>query len=236
MSFPIKQRRSVRNFFLALLLLAIFVGCDVFIWAKFTRASAEGISFQDGDIVLQTSGSNQSLAILMATQSIYTHMGIIQMTKNGPVVIEAAATVKQTPLFTWIQRGQWGRLTVLRNNEISQMKASQIVKNALRYSGRPYDVYFSEGSDRIYCSELVWLAYKDAGMNVGKMQKISELSLNSAPVQKLVEQRWKMHPSCKLGKAREFKSCWQKIIDGKIITPVNIAKDPQFSVVYSNYP
>lgn len=235
MNAEIKQRKSVRNFFLALFLFAVLAGVVLLTLVQCTKASSESVSFQDGDIVLQTSGSGQSLAISIASQSLYTHMGIVQMTSNGPVVIEAAATVMQTPLQAWIDRGRWARLTVLRKSDLSTVKANQIVKNALSYSGRPYDVYFSDGSDRIYCSELVWLAYKDAGLSVGEMQKVKELSLNSAPVQKLIEQRWKNHPFCKSGKAKDFESCWQKIMNGDIITPVSIAKDKQFSTIYSNY-
>ncbi|MFA7276499.1 MAG: YiiX/YebB-like N1pC/P60 family cysteine hydrolase [Pseudobdellovibrionaceae bacterium] len=215
--------------------LALAIG-SCMVWLELTRATPENIpELRDGDVVLHTSGSGQSLAILMATRSLYTHMGIVHITRHGPVIVEAASVVMQTPLKDWIKRGRWGRLTILRKKELSPQKADEVVSHAASYVGRLYDPYFSMGTDRIYCSELVWLAFKEAGIKVGKIEKVGDLALNSMPVKKVIEQRWKKYPACHAQKIQNFPECWEKILEGTIVTPASIADDTQFGSVYSNY-
>ena len=69
-------------------LISIAVLC-VTIFAS--RASNPEPQYQSGDIIFQTSTSDQSLAILWATKSLYSHMGIIENSNNNVNVIEAIA-------------------------------------------------------------------------------------------------------------------------------------------------
>ena len=66
------------------------------------------IEFQNGDIIFQTSMSNQSKAIQLATNSRYSHMGIIYENEGQYYVYEAIQPVKLTPLEQWIKRGENG--------------------------------------------------------------------------------------------------------------------------------
>jgi len=61
---------------------------------------------KDGDIIFQTSRSSQSIAIQRATDSRYSHMGIIFTRGGSPMVYEAVQTVRYTPLAKWIDRGR----------------------------------------------------------------------------------------------------------------------------------
>ena len=49
--------------------------------------------FRDGDIIFQTSRSEQSIAIQKATHSQYSHMGIVFLRNGSPDVYEAIKTV-----------------------------------------------------------------------------------------------------------------------------------------------
>ena len=69
-------------------------------------------NFREGDIVFQTSGSGQSLAIQLATHSPYSHCGIL-IEKNGQLLVfEAVQPVKFTPIDQWIKRAIIGSLLV----------------------------------------------------------------------------------------------------------------------------
>jgi len=61
----------------------------VMVW----RAYAPAPTLQAGDLIFQTSKSRQSSAILAATLSPYTHMGIVAKKGGAWVVIEAVGPV-----------------------------------------------------------------------------------------------------------------------------------------------
>ena len=52
-----------------------------------------------GDVIFQNTQSAQSLAILLATDSPFTHVRIIDLDASGdPVMLEAVRTTRETPL------------------------------------------------------------------------------------------------------------------------------------------
>lgn len=74
----------------------------------------EDNELKDGDIIFQTSLSLQSKAIQFATDSKYSHCGIIFKNKGKYYVYEAIQPVKQTPLDKWIERGKDGKFVTKR--------------------------------------------------------------------------------------------------------------------------
>jgi hypothetical protein len=60
---------------------------------------------------------------------------------------------------------------------------------ANKFIGKNYDLTFEWDDERIYCSELVYKIYKrGAGIEVGKLQKLSQFDLSNPIVKaKLVE-------------------------------------------------
>ena len=119
--------------------------------------------YQTGDIIFQTSRSSQSLVIQKATHSPYSHMGMI-VNKNGQLwVLEAIQPVKYTPLKQWINRGLNQAYIVKRYTPLLTSKQQQLlVTHAERFLGKPYDIYFGWDDHAIYCSEIVWKAYRSA--------------------------------------------------------------------------
>ncbi|OYZ24345.1 MAG: hypothetical protein B7Y39_01430 [Bdellovibrio sp. 28-41-41] len=71
--------------------------------------NAAEADLQSGDIIFQTSGSNQLTAIMWASKSLYSHVGIVEIDGNKKYVIEAISKVSRTPLSKWIKRGRLGR-------------------------------------------------------------------------------------------------------------------------------
>ena len=90
----------------------------------------------------------------------------------------------------------------------------QTVGKSLR--GKRYDRLFQWDDSTIYCSELVYDVYhRGGGVSLGKVQRVSELNLEPAPVQALIKER--------LGKNLELNE--------RIITPIAIFNDPKLKTV-----
>jgi uncharacterized protein YycO len=150
---------------------------------------------RDGDIIFQTSRSEQSTAIQKATRSQYSHMGIVFLRNGSPHVYEAIKTVQYTPLRKWVDRGEGGHYVVKRLREADRILTSQAVKKlrqaGSKFEGKPYDSYFEWSDKRIYCSELVWKIYdRGLGIRVGRLQKVLDLDLSDPIVKTKIKERY----------------------------------------------
>lgn len=206
------------------------------LWLKLSWVGVTALPpLRDGDIVFNTSPSRQSLAVGIATRSWLTHVGFVRIENDKPYVIEASATTRKVPFADWVAESIGGRLKIMRSDDMTAAQVDKAVQWSARHFGKPYDIFFAPGHDRFYCSELVGDAFAAAGVTLGTRQKLRDLHLTSAPVQKLIGERWSRHPHCTHGKAQDVQSCMDLIGDLEIITPVSIADDPALHIVYSNY-
>ena len=158
-------------------------------------ATAGSPEFQDGDIIFHTSTSSQSQALRLATGSPYTHMGIVFVESDGPVVFEAVGPVKRTPLAEWVARGEGGRFVVKRLSDAQAQLTvdaiSRLKEVGDRYVGFPYDSRFEWSDERIYCSELVWKMYKQAlGVEIGQLETFRDFNLSDPVVVGKLEERF----------------------------------------------
>jgi len=163
--------------------------------ALMTSAAARSQALQDGDIVFQTSRSEQSLAVQQATGSKYSHMGIIIYRGKQPFVFEAAGHVQYTPLGTWVSRGVGGHFVAKRLDTtaggLSAADIERLRRTAAAFEGRPYDLTFEWSDDRIYCSELVWKIYDRAlGIRLAELQQIQDFNLQAPAVQTKLHERY----------------------------------------------
>jgi hypothetical protein len=228
----------MRRRLLTLIKIVLFVSAAAYCWLALTSVSAQDLPpLKNGDIIFQTSRSSQSSAILLASLSAYSHMGIIEITADGtPVVVEAVGPVKATELNDWINRGLGGRIAIKRLPSLTDEQAMSIVQAAHNYDGLPYDLFFMSTTDQIYCSELVSLAYEDgASIPVGQVQKAKELYLDNFAAKQLIQRRWKRHPLCQSDETATFENCYAKILEQELITPASIFNDPKLELIYSNY-
>jgi hypothetical protein len=125
-------------------------------------------------------------------------MGIIFFRNRKPYVFEASATVRYTPLASWIARGKGGHYvvkrlkdapTVLTSDGLSKLRAT-----TRQFEGRRYDLTFEWSDDRIYCSELVWKLY-DLALNIqiGELQRLKDFNLKDPVVKAKMRQRYGKH-------------------------------------------
>src|SRR4051812_36892029 len=147
-----------------------------------TLAQAALPDVREGDLVFQTSRSTQSEAIRFATSSPWSHVGVVMLERGKPVVLEAAQTVRTTPLAQFLARGEEGRYVVLRlanaDSALTPETIAWLHDVGRSYLGRPYDLKFRWDDESLYCSELVHKLFSGAaGLRLGRLQKASELAL-----------------------------------------------------------
>jgi len=151
--------------------------------------------YLEGDIIFQSSQSNQCKAVKLATHSEYSHVGMITFIKGKPFVLEAVEPVRTTELATWIAHGTGGHYTVMRlKNRAAEIADTEIpVAQALakKMLGIHYDIYFNWGDDQLYCSELVWKIYQRGyGVELCPLRKMKEFDLTSPEVKAIMKQRY----------------------------------------------
>lgn len=151
--------------------------------------------FQNGDIIFQTSESQQCEAVRIATNSKFSHCGILFIEKGKTYVYEAVQPVKITPLEDWITHGRESKYVVkrLKNSEVKltvkQLDAMKKYGSAML--NKNYDIYFDWSDSEIYCSELVWKIYKNgANIELCKTKELREFNLENPLVQNIMKQRY----------------------------------------------
>ena len=228
------MRRFFRNL-LGIVLALIALGFG-FIWA--THVTANDLrDLKRGDVVFQISGSGQSLAIMLASASLYSHVGLVDRNAQGEsVVIEAVGPVREVPLDNWIAQGTGGRIAVYRFADLSEKQAQAVIQAARRHLGKGYDPYFYSSEDTLYCSELVQIAFRDAlDITLGQSQRLGDLNLNNFAARAVIDRRWQGHPLCAGGQANSADDCLDKIRDEPLITPQALADDPRMARIFSNF-
>ncbi len=124
---------------------------------------------REGDVIFQTSKSQQSPLIQIGTRSKITHCGIIVMRGGKPYVLETLKTLVLTPLDKFIARGEDGKYWIKRSS-----KENIKIKYA-KYLGKSYDLAFKFDNGRFYCSELVYDIYqKQLGIELAEPRQVKD--------------------------------------------------------------
>ena len=174
---------------------------------------------KDGDVIFQTSLSSQSKAIQLATDSPYSHVGIVYMKNGKAFVYEAIKTVSLTPLSRWKKRGKDHKIMVMRT-KLSANQLRNMKKVGESFRGRPYDLKFAWDNKKIYCSELVWKIYKEgANIELSPVSQWKDYNFKHPKVYPIVKKRWKGAPNQQ----------------EKVVAPSDLAKSKKLQVVYSDF-
>jgi len=176
--------------------------------------------FRDGDIILHTSKSNQSKMIQDVTGSKYSHVGIIYNKDGKTYVMEAVQPVKMTPIDEFISLGVDSKYTVVRyiwGLDKRQMK--MMFDYASAQLGKNYDSKFQWSESSMYCSELVFKIYYNAGIQLCDIHQFKDYNLSSEDVQNEVKVRYNTEIDP----------------DELIVTPVDLYDGLSTGVVFDNY-
>ena len=153
-------------------------------------------NLKDGDMIFQTSQSSQCQAVRIATNSKFSHCGIIYIINGEKFVYEAVQPVKLTKLENWISHGENSDYVVKRLKNASTILTTSTIQKMKDYgnkfSNKNYDLYFEWSDDKIYCSELIWKIYKNgAGIELCKLGKLKNFNLKNKTVETILKERYR---------------------------------------------
>src|SRR5262245_40510629 len=164
-------------------------------------------------------------------------MGVVDVVGGKKYVIEGAGVKKPTPFADFIAGGEGRSYAVFRyGSGLTVDQKKKVIAAAKSYLGKSYDLLFHFNNSAIYCSDLVWFAYRAASVPLGRVLTIGDVNGQNNAVQDIFLARWKERPLCKASKARTPNQCWGFILADDIITPVSIAADAHLTPVVSTYP
>ena len=177
------------------IILILSIASLVFLLQFDFSKSKEFEKLKEGDIILQTSQSAQCEAVRIATNSKFSHCGIIFIDNGKQYVYEAVQPVKITLLSDWVQHGEGNNYLVkrLKNSEtvLSKIKIDKMKKYALSLLNKDYDLYFEWSDNKIYCSEYVWKIYKNgADLELCTLEKLKSFNLKDPKVKAILEERY----------------------------------------------
>ena len=118
-------------------------------------------TLREGDIVFIETRSFQSKFVKMGMMSIWSHCGIAVNTPEGVQIMEADSTVRILPVERFVAKSVGGKYIIKPPAQTLQDPINQE-----KWLGRWYDLKFSFDNEEVYCSELVWLIYKDHGIEL----------------------------------------------------------------------
>jgi hypothetical protein len=156
--------------------------------------SACSQQYRDGDLIFQSSPSRQSAAIEEATQSPYSHCGIIFYENNVAYVYEAVQPVGKRRLDEWIESGVNGEFVVKRLKD-SLLLTENGIKALKSYTvgqfGKNYDGKFNWSDKEMYCSELVYKGYWNAfHIKLANPKALREFNIDGPIVRKIMKERY----------------------------------------------
>lgn len=197
------MKKIVLPILLVLLVTLIVLAKDSYSHLIFGKGSLNDVALsssfsdelKDGDLIFQTSRSSQSKAIQLATNSQYSHCGIVFKEGNSFYVFEAVQPVKRTPLAEWIARGEKGEFVVKRLKNAEQTLTPDVIQKMKEigkgFYGKNYDSAFEWTDEKIYCSELIWKIYQRAtGIEIGNLEKLRDFDLSSKVVKQKIKERY----------------------------------------------
>jgi uncharacterized protein YycO len=203
------------------LVLMLFV--LVFAGKKYVFGNKTKLEYQNGDMILQTNTSGQGLAIQLATNSKYTHIGVLFKENNEWMVYEAVQPVQKVTLSEFILRGENSQYTVLRLKNDSLVKldhVTQKMKNyLLKQIDKDYDWVFNWSEEEMYCSELVYKAYLNAGIKISDTKLLKDYKLSHPIVQAQLKERYGNNIP----------------LNDTMVAPSDIANGNRLKVVFDNY-
>jgi hypothetical protein len=168
--------RRVLFFLIAGIGVLIFTAV-VFFYSPQCETLLGSFDFHDGDIIFIRGRTWRSFFVAVAEMRSddFSHVGIVRIVGETPYVIHAAPeaeTVKLESVDDFLSPAKANHIGLYRLKDESCL-AERAAAEAWRWleKGTPFDHAFDLSSDaRLYCTELVWLAYKRAGVDLSEAE------------------------------------------------------------------
>tara|TARA_Y100001934_G_scaffold248579_1_gene309280 strand:+ start:723 stop:1349 length:627 start_codon:yes stop_codon:yes gene_type:complete len=188
--------------------------------ACYGKPDDSGYEPQAGDVLFQALPKTVDLVVAIegVTKSNYSHCGVVIEGKDDNWrVFESIGTVGSIPLHKWVARGRKAKFAAFRLKPEHNADLPAFLAVLPKYAGRPYDFRYRMDDRFIYCSELVYKAYKDAtGKPLGKLARLGDLN-------------WRPH----VATIRKYEG-GKPPLDREMITPIDLSQDPKLRKVFDN--
>jgi len=152
------------------------------------------VEFKEGDLIFQSSQSEQCEAVRIATNSKFSHCGILFKDDAKWYVYEAVQPVKKTLFSEWIKHGLNNQYLVARMKDSTALSKTTLTKMkqyATALFNKNYDIYFEWSDQNMYCSEYIWKIYKNAAnIELCNLEKLKSFNLADAKVKAILYQRY----------------------------------------------
>lgn len=178
---------------------------------------ASHVQLETGDIIFTNGQGVQAEAVKAATDSDWTHTGVIIIEKGTPMVLEAVQPVQFISLNSYLSRGG-GKYTHIYkrlkdNSKLTPEAQQKAATWAKKHLGGDYDGRFLWSDKNLYCSELVWKIYQaSTGIELCKIRRVREYKLEHPKVQSLIKAR--------------FGSIDRLKLDEKVVAPSDVFHSP----------
>jgi hypothetical protein len=207
---------------------AVLMAAYLFAYATTVR---DPVEWKDGDVIIQESKVEKILPVF-AAEGGFMHVGVVEARPGGAsVVIEAADKVVETPMREFLSRGDDGAYAVYRLNGLTPEQGKTVVDAARRQIGKPNDYFLSKSWDQLYSSELVRLAFNDAGIDVGRMQKLGRVPGDLTVVRSQFMRQWSNNDDCHKRNLSQ-EQCWTMFSKQDVVTPLSIVSDTRMTKIY----
>jgi hypothetical protein len=156
----------------------IFLLALLFFLTLLAPGCKQAYSPREGDILFQSLPKHDLVvAIEGITKSPYSHCGVVTVRGNRFFVVEGIGPVKETPVRSFVRRGRGRTIDVYRLKPPYRDRIPEFIEAMRAYAGRPYDFRYRMDDEKIYCSELIYKAFKKIyGEELGKPRKLGDMN------------------------------------------------------------
>jgi hypothetical protein len=176
--------------------------------------------WKTGDIVVIDVGGDFAEVIRGMTHSPYTHCGLVRDVPGlGLAVIEAVDPVRVVLLDGFLAQARGGHYVHLRVPALPEDRVDDVIAEAEKHLGKPYDHQVEWGDDKFYCSELTYKAYqRGAGILLGTRHRIGDMDWE--PYEEFIR----------------AQGGGDLPLDRKVITPAELVRTPWTDILVNTFP
>lgn len=223
-----KGKRRVDYIFIAAAVVLVAVA-----WAFNGITFETGMKdWRDGDLIVQQATDVPVLPVFGDVENPPVHIGIVTLTPDGPMVIEARDTVVETPLKAFIAAGYTNDYVVYRITGLDRARATTVVASARGMLGRPGDFFLDETPERLYSSELVRISFLKAGVSIGRTDRMRTLARGNRNVEVAFGAKWPNSLPCRK-RYLDSAQCWTTVSSYEVAPPQWVMADPQVAEVFA---
>lgn len=195
------------------------------------------VHYRPGDLVFIEGTGAEAAALKALTDSRYTEVGLIRETGGGPYVLFASPEfgTDEMPLDEFLARGVEGQYALYRPAE--QASGGGLNPRTVRVAYddfylAPYDPFYLAEGEALYGAQMIRDVFAAAGVTLAAERRLAERNADAPAVRWYFMVEWRSRPDCA---QMDEAACWAHIKTLDIVTPADLAADPQLTLVENTF-